>query len=60
MLQNLIAKWNREDDDKFHFRVSVIKSGFRIVAGVLLIFGATSIAGISLIAAEVLGIVEEL
>lgn len=60
MLQKLIDKWNRADEDQFHFRVSVAKSGLRIAAGILLIFGGIGLAGLALIAAEVLGIVEEL
>lgn len=43
-----------------HFFVSLFKSGFRILAGLSLVFGDILLAGILLIVAEVLGIVEEL
>lgn len=43
-----------------HFYVSVVKSGLRIIAGVLLINSEFIGAGAFLIAAEVLGIIEEL
>jgi hypothetical protein len=43
-----------------HFYVSLAKSGLRIIAGVLLIYSNVVGAGLLLIAAEVLGIVEEL
>lgn len=43
-----------------HFYVSLAKSGLRIIAGVLLITGNIVAAGVLIIAAEVLGIVEEL
>lgn len=60
MWQKLVDKWNRADDDQFHFRVSVAKSALRIAAGFFLIFGAWAFAGLAFIVAEVLGIVEEL
>ena len=60
MLTKFIDKWNRQDEDTFHFRVSVVKSAGRIAAGVWLMLGAPLLAGAALIAAEVLGIVEEL
>ena len=46
--------------DQFHFRVSLVKSGLRIIAGVTLIAGSMFSAGVLLILAEILGIVEEL
>ena len=46
--------------DKFHFIVSLIKSGFRLAAGIALISGSMYAAGILLIIAEGLGIIEEL
>lgn len=60
MIGKLIEKWKREDDDTFHFRVSIAKSVARIAAGVTLMFGWVVLAGLALIAAEVLGVVEEL
>ncbi len=50
----------KQPNPKFHLYVSLIKSLFRICAGVLLITGDMLGAGITLIAAEVLGILEEL
>jgi len=48
-------------DTKRHFYVSMIKSGVRIAAGVALVWPQNLVlAGAFLIAAEVLGVVEEL
>lgn len=60
MLEKFVEKWNRDDDDRFHFRVSVVKSVFRIAAGFLLIGGSLIGAGLCLIIAEGLGIAEEM
>jgi hypothetical protein len=49
-----------KDPSNGHFYVSIVKSGLRIVAGVVLVSGNFVSAGVLLIAAEVLGIVEEL
>jgi hypothetical protein len=46
-------------DAKKHKYVSFIKSGFRILAGATLCFGEFAVAGMLLIVAEILGIVEE-
>jgi hypothetical protein len=43
-----------------HTSVSMVKSGFRILAGATLCFGEFAVAGVLLIVAEVLGVVEEL
>ena len=48
------------DPSKGHFYVSLGKSGIRIVAGSMLITGNILMAGVCLIMAEVLGVVEEL
>jgi len=48
------------DPSKGHFYVSLVKSAIRIVAGGCLITGNLLMAGICLIMAEALGIVEEL
>ena len=48
------------DVSKKHFYISLVKSAVRIVAGVLLIRGNLVGAGALLIAAELLGILEEL
>jgi hypothetical protein len=49
-----------KDTSKGHFYVSIVKSALRIAAGTSLIMIGISAAGWLLIAAEVLGIVEEL
>jgi hypothetical protein len=49
-----------KDTSKGHFYVSLGKSAIRIVAGGFLITGNLLMAGVCLILAEVLGIVEEL
>jgi len=48
------------DTSKGHFYVSLVKSALRIIAGVALVQGLLVEAGAFLIAAELLGIVEEL
>jgi len=48
------------DVSKKHFYVSLAKSAVRIGAGIFLVMGNFVIAGFLLIAAEGLGIVEEL
>ena len=48
------------DTSKGHFWVSMVKSAVRVVAGVCLITGNLLMAGVCLIMAEVLGIVEEM
>jgi hypothetical protein len=60
LLNQFVAKWNREDEDTYHFRISVVKSGLRIAAGLFLLVGATFLAGVGLVVAELFGIVEEL
>jgi hypothetical protein len=49
----------KESKTNWHFRISIIKSLFRIVAGLLLITSDIMTAGLILIAAELLGIIEE-
>ena len=49
-----------KDTSRGHFYVSIVKSFVRIFAGVALINSSFIIAGVSFIAAELLGIVEEL
>jgi hypothetical protein len=50
----------KESKTNWHFRISLTKSVLRICAGVYLIMGDLVPAGGLLIAAEVLGVVEEL
>ncbi len=49
-----------KDPSKWHFRISLIKSGIRIMAAWKLIQGNLMAAGIFFIAAELLGIAEEM
>lgn len=49
-----------KDTSKGHFYVSIVKSALRVVAGTSLIMMGLPEAGWFLIAAEILGIVEEL
>ena len=49
-----------KDTSKGHFWVSMVKSAVRVVAGFCLITGNILMAGVCLIMAEILGIVEEL
>jgi len=49
-----------QDTSRGHFYVSLVKSALRIVAGIAFIQGSLVLGGSLLIAAEVLGIVEEL
>tara|TARA_Y100000389_G_scaffold143628_1_gene141907 strand:+ start:1205 stop:1366 length:162 start_codon:yes stop_codon:yes gene_type:complete len=48
------------DVSKKHFYISMVKSAVRIMAGVALIVGNLVLTGVLLIAAEVLGVLEEL
>lgn len=49
-----------KDTSRGHFYVSLVKSVFRLGAGFVLMFGHVLPAGILLMLAEVLGIVEEI
>ena len=49
-----------KDTSKGHFYVSLAKSLIRILAGVGLMFGFIIFAGMALVFAEILGIVEEI
>jgi hypothetical protein len=51
---------NKIPDPKLHQLISFIKSGLRIGAGTTLIQGMLVSAGVLLILAEILGVVEEL
>lgn len=50
----------KESKTNWHFRISLAKSAIRIVAGAALAMGSLYTAGISLVVAELLGIIEEL
>jgi hypothetical protein len=49
-----------KDPGRGHFYVSLVKSVFRIGAGIALVFGNVITAGVLLITAEILGIIEEI
>ena len=49
-----------KDTSRGHFYISLAKSGLRIIAGFALVQGLLLEAGAFLIAAEILGVVEEL
>ncbi len=49
----------KESKSNRHFNISILKSGVRIFAGIVLATGGIWLAGILLIIAEVLGIAEE-
>ena len=52
-----------KDNRLGHFRVSLVKSGVRILAGICLCLvdhSLINLAGVALIAAEMLGIIEEI
>jgi hypothetical protein len=49
----------KESKTNWHFRISLAKSFLRIIAGGALFGGLLGMAGLLLIVAEVLGIVEE-
>jgi hypothetical protein len=59
-LEKLKMNIQPKDTSTGHFRVSLVKSGLRIVAGIFLIDGNLLVAGSLLILAEGLGIIEEL
>jgi hypothetical protein len=50
----------KHPDPKQHLRISLVKSVFRIGAGIALISGSLFLGGGLIIAAEMLGILEEL
>ena len=60
MQKGLKMEIQPKDTSKGHFYVSLVKSGLRIIAGTALIYGFILEAGCFLIAAEILGVVEEL
>lgn len=60
MQKGLKMEVQPKDTSKGHFYVSLVKSVIRIGAGSALIYGDVLVAGVLLIVAESLGIVEEL
>ena len=57
---DMITAWNIYKEKLNHFNVSMAKSGLRILAGVSLILGSWVFAGVLVILAESLGILEEI
>jgi hypothetical protein len=53
-------KLEPKDVSRKHFYISLVKSSFRIIAGILLIKGDIVGAGMMFITAEILGVLEEL
>jgi hypothetical protein len=49
-----------KDTSRGHFYVSLAKSGIRIFAGGVLMAGNIWLAGVCIVLAEVLGVIEEL
>jgi hypothetical protein len=60
MQKGLKMEVQPKDTSKGHFYVSLVKSGFRIGAGIALVRGQLVTAGALLIFAELLGILEEM
>jgi hypothetical protein len=56
----IIMEIQPKDTSRGHFYVSLAKSAIRIAAGISLIQGDMIVAGVLLIAAEALGILEEI
>jgi hypothetical protein len=50
----------KESNSKTHFWISLVKSGFRMGAGLTLFIGDYMSAGVLLIIAEALGVAEEI
>jgi uncharacterized membrane protein YphA (DoxX/SURF4 family) len=50
----------KESKTNWHFRISIVKSILRIIAGIALVNGLLVPAGSFFIVAEILGIIEEL
>lgn len=51
---------SKESHTNWHFRISLLKSGLRILAGLSLILSDITVSGILFIGAELFGIIEEL
>ena len=60
VLEQQIGEAVKHPDPKKHQYISFVKSGFRILAGITLCFGEFVVAGILLIVAEALGVLEEI
>ena len=50
----------KESKTTWHFRISLIKSGLRVLAGLALILSDITLSGILFVGAELFGILEEL
>jgi hypothetical protein len=49
----------KESKTNWHFRISLIKSGLRVLAGLALILSDITVSGILFIGAELFGVIEE-
>lgn len=47
-------------DPEKHLKLSLIKSAFRVLAGVSIVIGLVVVGGALLVAAEIVGVAEEL
>lgn len=56
----LIVMQEKESKTNWHFRISMIKSALRVLAGVALMFQDFELSGLFFITAETFGIAEEL
>jgi hypothetical protein len=50
----------KESKTNWHFRISLIKSGLRVLAGLALILSDITLSGILFVGAELFGVLEEL
>lgn len=57
---DIVTAWNMYKEKLNHFNVSMVKSVLRILAGLSLITYSWVIAGVLIILAECLGILEEI
>lgn len=55
-----MLKIQLNENKKNHFYASLVKSGFRIFAGANLAVGNFMIAGVLLVVAEIVGVIEEI
>lgn len=50
----------KHPDPKLHLQISLVKSAIRVIGGGFLIYGSLGMAGLAIIASELLGVAEEL
>ena len=59
-MKDMNTKEYKQPDAEKHLKISLIKSTFRVLAGVALICNFTVICGLFIIISEALGVAEEL